>query len=85
MPRTSAGTAAATRTVSAGSEIPLPARIIAVCDSFCAMVEARSHGVVRTPAEAVAELRRLAGSQFDPELVARFCELDVTVPARSHA
>ncbi len=62
---------------TARTEIPLPARIIAVCDSFCAMVESRPHGVVYTPVEARAELRRLAGSQFDPELVRRFCELDL--------
>jgi HD-GYP domain-containing protein (c-di-GMP phosphodiesterase class II) len=58
-----------------GTEIPLPARIIAVCDSYCAMIEARPHGKVHTPGEAVAELRHLAGSQFDPELVERFCGL----------
>jgi diguanylate cyclase (GGDEF)-like protein len=59
----------------AGTAIPLPARIIAVCDSYCAMIEARPHGEVYTPESARAELRRLAGKQFDPALVAAFCEL----------
>jgi diguanylate cyclase (GGDEF)-like protein len=63
----------------AGAEIPLPARIIAVCDSYCAMIEQRPHGEVHTPEEAVAELRGLAGSQFDPELVEVFVALDASV------
>ena len=65
----------------AGAEIPLPARIIAVCDTYCAMIERRSHGKVLTPAEARAELRRLGGSQFDPALVKVFCTLEPARPA----
>src|ERR1019366_4878379 len=63
----------------ARAEIPLPARIIAICDSYCAMIEHRAHGEVRTPEEALAELQRLAGSQFDSALVKVFCTLE---PAR---
>jgi two-component system, cell cycle response regulator len=56
----------------AGESIPLGARIIAVCDSYDAMVTDRVYRPGRTPAEALAELRRCAGSQFDPRVVAAF-------------
>jgi HD-GYP domain-containing protein (c-di-GMP phosphodiesterase class II) len=49
--------------------IPLEARIIAVCDAWDAMTSERPYRRAKTPAEAVAELRACAGSQFDPELV----------------
>ncbi len=60
----------------AGARIPRPARIISLCDTYCAMTEPRPHGVVRTREQALAELRRLGGSQFDPELVQVFCTLE---------
>jgi diguanylate cyclase (GGDEF)-like protein len=53
----------------AGEEIPLAARIIFACDAFDAMTSVRLYGVLRNQAEAVDELRRCAGSQFDPEVV----------------
>jgi two-component system cell cycle response regulator len=53
-------------------EIPLGARIIAVCDSFDAMISARPYAPAKTIDEAVAELRRCAGTQFDPEIIAVF-------------
>jgi HD-GYP domain-containing protein (c-di-GMP phosphodiesterase class II) len=56
-----------------GEEIPLGARIIAVCDAFSAMREDRPYGGVLTDAEAVAELHRCAGTQFDPRVVHAFC------------
>jgi two-component system, cell cycle response regulator len=59
-----------------GEEIPLAARVIAVCDAYSAMTEHRPHGRVYSPAGARAELKRLAGRQFDPRLVRLFCELD---------
>jgi HD-GYP domain-containing protein (c-di-GMP phosphodiesterase class II) len=56
----------------AGEEIPLGARIIAVCDAFDAMVTDRPYraGMLRVDAEA--ELLRCAGSQFDPAVVTAF-------------
>ena len=58
-----------------GEDIPLGARIIAVCDAFDAMIAHRALPAARSPAEAaLAELRRCAGSQFDPAVVQAFAE-----------
>lgn len=59
----------------AGEAIPLGARIVAVCDAYSAMVQARAYGDVLGEDEALAELRRCAGTQFDPGVVAAFCAL----------
>lgn len=53
----------------AGRTIPLASRIVAVADSYQAMVSHRPYRAPRTPADAMAELRRCAGTQFDPEIV----------------
>ena len=53
-------------------QIPLGARVIAVCDAYAAMVSERPYSVAMRPARALEELRRGAGSQFDPEVVAAF-------------
>jgi HD-GYP domain-containing protein (c-di-GMP phosphodiesterase class II) len=50
----------------AGEEIPLGARIVFACDAFDAMTTARRYSPARTAAYAVGELRRGAGTQFDP-------------------
>jgi two-component system, cell cycle response regulator len=54
-------------------EIPLGSRIIAVCDAFDAMTTDRPYRDAMDGSSAVAELRRCAGTQFDPEVVERFC------------
>jgi len=56
-----------------GEAIPLGARIVAVCDAFSAMREDRPYGAVLTDAEAVEELHRCSGTQFDPRVVRAFC------------
>ena len=56
----------------AGVEIPLGARIIAVCDAFDAMISNRPYSPAKTTGQALAELRRCAGTQFDPTIVAVF-------------
>ncbi len=54
----------------AGEEIPLGARIITICDSFRAMLDDRAYKPAMSLNDALAELRRCAGAQFDPHLVA---------------
>ena len=56
----------------AGEDIPLGARIIAVCDAFDAMTSSRPYRDAIESAAALAELRRCAGSQFDPRVVNAF-------------
>jgi len=51
-----------------GEEIPLPSRIIRVCDAFVAMTSKRPYRDALTVAAALAELERQSGSQFDPEV-----------------
>jgi len=55
-----------------GDAIPLGVRIVSVADSFDAMTTARPYRGPRSAAEAVAELRRCSGAQFDSEVVAAF-------------
>ena len=55
-----------------GEAIPLGARIIAVCDSFDAMISARPYSPAMSVEAALAELRRCAGTQFEPAIVAAF-------------
>jgi HD-GYP domain-containing protein (c-di-GMP phosphodiesterase class II) len=56
-----------------GEDIPLGARIVGVCDAYDAMTSDRPYKAAMTDAEAIAELRRCAGSQFDPAVVEAFC------------
>ena len=57
----------------AGDEIPMGSRIICVCDAYHAMVSGRPYRAARGSDEAVAELKRCAGTQFDPVVVDAFC------------
>jgi HD-GYP domain-containing protein (c-di-GMP phosphodiesterase class II) len=59
----------------AGEEIPLGARIITICDSFRAMLSERPYKKPMPMDEVLQELRRCAGTQFDPRLVEIFCRL----------
>ncbi|HEX5146712.1 MAG TPA: HD domain-containing phosphohydrolase, partial [Conexibacter sp.] len=53
----------------AGEEIPLPARILLACDAFVSMTSPRPWRPPRSAPSAHAELRRVAGAQFDPRVV----------------
>jgi two-component system, cell cycle response regulator len=67
----------------AGTDIPLIARIIAVCDAFDAMTSNRPYRPPLSVDEALAELRHCAGTQFDPDVVAAFlAELGAGTVAR---
>ncbi len=55
-----------------GEEIPLGARILHVCAAFVAMTSERPYAAARSEGAAIEELRRCAGSQFDPRVVEAF-------------
>jgi two-component system, cell cycle response regulator len=59
----------------AGEEIPIGARIIAVCAAFAAMMRHRPFSDAITVEEALAEIHRYSGTQFDPRVVDAFSEL----------
>lgn len=59
----------------AGSGIPLDARILAVADSFDAMTSDRPYRVGLALDDALEEVDRCAGTQFDPEIVSAFLHL----------
>jgi HD-GYP domain-containing protein (c-di-GMP phosphodiesterase class II) len=56
----------------AGDEIPEFARVLAVADAFDSMTSTRSYRGARPVEEAVAELRKWSGTQFDPAFVDAF-------------
>jgi diguanylate cyclase (GGDEF)-like protein len=57
----------------AGAAIPLGSRIVAICDAFDAMTTDRAYRRAMPAHAALVELRRCAGSQFDPVVVETFC------------
>ncbi len=58
-----------------GEQIPLGARIIAIADAYDTITSDRTYNKARTPGEALMELKRCSGAQFDPDLVRLFVEL----------
>jgi len=59
----------------AGEEIPIEARIVTCCDAFSAMTTTRSYRKAMDTEAAIVELRRCAGTQFDPQVVDVLVEL----------
>ena len=69
----------------AGEEIPLGARIIFACDALDAMTTDRPYRAAMGMEEACAELRRCAGTQFDPAVVDALLEVLAAAAAPSVA
>jgi diguanylate cyclase (GGDEF)-like protein len=57
-----------------GDNIPIEARILAIADAYDAITSLRPYHKQLSPQQAFAELKRHAGTQFDPELVDIFCK-----------
>jgi putative nucleotidyltransferase with HDIG domain len=55
-----------------GNEIPLPSRILAICSAYDTMTSRDSYRSPMIPQDAITELRRMSGRQFDGELVNSF-------------
>ncbi len=52
-----------------GEDVPLPARIVSVADTFSAITTTRPYRLAQSPEAAVKELRRCSGTQFDPRVI----------------
>ena len=65
----------------AGTEIPLGARIVTACDAYDAMTSDRPYQRALAHGEALEELRRCAGTQFDPDVVDAFCRVSLRATA----
>ena len=58
-----------------GLDIPIASRIVSAVDAYCAMITRRSYKEAYTEEHARGELRRCAGTQFDPKIVEIFLEI----------
>lgn len=58
-----------------GEEIPIECRILAVADAYDAMTNLRPYNTVKTHKEAIEEIKRCSGSQFDPKVVEAFLSI----------
>lgn len=58
-----------------GEEIPLECRILAIVDAYDAMISDRPYRKALTQTEAIKELKKCSGTQFDPQLVEKFIHL----------
>ncbi len=73
-----------------GESIPIGARIVSACDAFHAMTAVRPYGSTMTVDEAISELSRAAGREFDPRVVDALVQVisdakAITAPASSEA
>jgi diguanylate cyclase (GGDEF)-like protein len=66
-----------------GNDIPLGARIVAIADAYDAMTHDRPYKRAIGHERAIEELRKHAGTQFDPELVGLFCDLYEDAPPQA--
>jgi two-component system, cell cycle response regulator len=68
-----------------GDDIPMGGRIIAVCAAYLAITSGNRRTSARTMEEALQELHRCAGSQFDPAVVAVLHQVVLTPPIQAEA
>jgi HD-GYP domain-containing protein (c-di-GMP phosphodiesterase class II) len=66
-----------------GEAIPIGSRIISVCDAFDAMTSDRPYRLAMTPHDALAELQRCSGAQFDPKVVTAL-QIALSQPRQEH-
>ena len=64
----------------AGDSIPISARILAVADAFDAMTSNRSYRAAMSTGDALDEIKRCSGTQFDPAVIDAF--LKIHIPAK---
>jgi HD-GYP domain-containing protein (c-di-GMP phosphodiesterase class II) len=66
----------------AGASIPLASRIMTIADTFDAMTSTRAYRQALPIADAIAEIRRCSGTQFDPDIVPAFlaCQSKIVIP-----
>jgi putative two-component system response regulator len=66
----------------AGSSIPFASRIMTIADTFDAMTSTRAYRKALPVADAIAEIRRCSGTQFDPDVVPAFlaCQSKIVIP-----
>jgi putative two-component system response regulator len=66
----------------AGSNIPLASRIMTIADTFDAMTSTRAYRKALPISDAIAEIRRCSGTQFDPDIVPAFlaCQSKIVIP-----
>jgi HD-GYP domain-containing protein (c-di-GMP phosphodiesterase class II) len=68
-----------------GESIPIEARILTIADSFDAMTSLRPYRAPLSYKDAIEELKRCSGTQFDPELVKAFLPIALaTLPEEIH-
>jgi response regulator RpfG family c-di-GMP phosphodiesterase len=65
-----------------GKNIPLASRIMTIADTFDAMTSTRAYRKALPVADAIAEIRRCSGTQFDPDIVPAFlaCQPKIVIP-----
>jgi response regulator RpfG family c-di-GMP phosphodiesterase len=66
----------------AGKNIPLASRIMTIADTFDAMTSTRAYRKALPVSDAIAEVRRCSGTQFDPDIVPAFfaCQSKIVIP-----